>query len=120
MGERDLLTVEDRIRPLENAISDDRHHPPVVNLFTPDANPTWLINEFDPNNPDRLFGLCDFGLGFRELGCVSLAELSSVNGQPGLRVERDLHFAAEKAHLRIRRGGASRRPHRRVHLMKEV
>jgi hypothetical protein len=73
----------------------DQDHPPVVKLFTPDANCTWLISEIDPEEPEIAFGLCDLGQGFPELGCVSLAELRSLCGKMGLPVERDLSFAAE-------------------------
>jgi hypothetical protein len=38
-------------------------HFPIVNLFTPDANATWLLSEIDRIDPDRAFGLCDIGLG---------------------------------------------------------
>jgi hypothetical protein len=68
---------------------------PVVKLFTPDAQCTWLITELDTDG--LLFGLCDLGLGCPELGYVSLTELSSVRGKLGLPVERDLHFDADKA-----------------------
>lgn len=70
--------------------------PPVVKLFTPDAGATWLLTEIDPDDEDNMFGLCDLGLGFPELGCVSLAELMSVGGRLGLPVELDLHFTASK------------------------
>ena len=96
MGERDLLTVADRVQLLVNAISDETDYPPVVKFFTPDANATWLISEVDPDDPDRLFGLCDLGLGYPELGYVSLAEIGAVKGPLGLPVERDLHFLADK------------------------
>ena len=66
---------------------------PVVKLFTPDAQCTWLLTELDDG---LLFGLCDLGLGCPELGYVSLAELSTVRGKLGLPVERDLHFEADK------------------------
>lgn len=65
---------------------------PVVKLFTPDANATWLLTELDPDEPDIAFGLCDLGLGFPELGSVSITELMTVRGALGLPVERDLHF----------------------------
>jgi len=69
------------------------HDPmPVVKLFTPDANATWLLTELDPNDPDLAFGLCDLGLGFPELGAVSLGELDELRGPLGLPVERDLYF----------------------------
>ncbi|MBR1169679.1 DUF2958 domain-containing protein [Bradyrhizobium liaoningense] len=96
MAGREFLTVEDRVRLLVNAISDARDPPAVVKLFTPDANATWLISEVDPDDPDRLFGLCDLGQGHPELGYVSLAELSALKGPLGLPVERDLHFASDK------------------------
>jgi hypothetical protein len=70
--------------------------PPVVKLFTPDANATWLISEVDPDDADRLFGLCDLGLGYPELGYVSLAELSALRGPLGLPVERDKHFIPKR------------------------
>ena len=69
---------------------------PVVKLFTPDANATWLLTEIDPDDPDIAFGLCDLGLGFPELGNVSLSELATVRGRLGLPVERDMSFKADK------------------------
>src|SRR3546814_14564542 len=55
---------------------------------------TWLITQMDPDEPDILFGLCDLGLGFPELGSVRLSELESVEGPLGLGIERDLYFEA--------------------------
>ena len=69
---------------------------PVVKFFTPDGGATWLITELDPDDPDIAFGLCDLGLGFPELGSVSIAEPESVRDKLGLPVERDLHFTAQK------------------------
>ena len=54
------------------------------------------LRQADPEDDDRLLALCDLGLGYPELGYVSLAELSSVRGRLGLPVERDLHFVADK------------------------
>jgi len=68
---------------------------PAVKLFTPDAQATWLIADMDPEDPDRLFGLCDLGLG-PELGYVSLCELTGMRGRLDLPVERDLYFKADK------------------------
>ncbi len=96
MAANELLTVEDRVRLLVQALADDRDGPPIVKLFTPDGAATWLISEADPDDPDRLFGLCDVGIGFPELGYVSLAEISAVRGRLGLPVERDLHFVGDK------------------------
>jgi hypothetical protein len=79
------------------AIHHARFDPfPVVKLFTPDAGATWLLTEVDLDDEDRCFGLCDLGLGFPELGYVSLRELQSARGGLGLSVERDLHFVATK------------------------
>jgi hypothetical protein len=80
------------------AIDDDQpalDFKPVVKLFTPDAQCTWLITELDPDG-GLAFGLCDLGLGCPELRYVSLAELAAVRGKLGLPIERDRHFEANK------------------------
>ncbi len=69
---------------------------PVVKLFTPDANATWLLTEIDPDENDLAFGLCDLGLGHPELGSISLTEIRQVRGKLNLPVERDLSFQADK------------------------
>lgn len=69
-------------------------HSPVVKLFTPDAQCTWLLSELDPREPTQAFGLCDLGQGYPELGYVSLQELESVRGPMGLEIERDSRFEA--------------------------
>ena len=56
---------------------------PVVKLFTPDAQCTWLLTEIDEGT-DLAFGLCDLGMGDPELGYVSLIELRTVRGKLGL------------------------------------
>jgi hypothetical protein len=51
----------------------------------------------DSADEDTLFGLCDLGEGFPELGYVSLEELTSLSFRPlGLGIERDLHFKTTK------------------------
>jgi Protein of unknown function (DUF2958) len=53
---------------------------------------TWLITEYDPATRIA-FGWCDLGLGFPELGYVSLDEVQSLTIPPiGARIERDLYF----------------------------
>ena len=42
-----------------------------------------------------LFGLCDLGFGFPELGYANLEEIASVRNGLGLPLERDLHFEAK-------------------------
>jgi hypothetical protein len=90
-----LLTKDITRRLLANWPAGDGVRP-VVKLFTSDAGATWLIADMDPEDPDRLFGLCDLGMGFPELGYVSLKELSEVRGPLGLHVERDLYFTPTK------------------------
>jgi DUF2958 family protein len=67
---------------------------PVVKLFTPDAQCTWLLTEL--GNDDIAFGLCDLGMGSPEIGFVSMREIRELRGPLGLPVERDLHFDANK------------------------
>lgn len=100
----DLLTPALRERLLANGRAQapvrgteaEIDFPPVVKLFTPDAGCTWLLSELDPDDPDIAFGLCDLGLGFPELGSVSLSELAEVRGALSLPVERDLWFVANR------------------------
>lgn len=89
-----LFTKEQLAKLLHNGSPANRgkDHKPVVKLFTPDAGCTWLLTEIDPEETDLAFGLCDLGLGYPELGYVSITELTSVRGRFGLPVERDLHF----------------------------
>ncbi|SEF27958.1 DUF2958 domain-containing protein [Variovorax sp. NFACC27] len=95
-----LITDEQRAQLLANgrqSLEQDNFDPaPVVKLFTPDAGATWLLTEIDPDDHDHAFGLCDLGLGYPELGWVSLAELATVRGRLRLPIERDLHFEAQK------------------------
>ncbi len=99
-----LLTHSDRNALLANGqrqqavrgTSDEIDFEPVVKLFTPDANATWLLSELDPDCPDIAFGLCDLGLGLPELGSVSIFEIEACRGPLRLRVERDQHFSPSK------------------------
>lgn len=77
---------------------------PVVKFFNPMGAATWLISEIadegedmDGNRDLILFGLCDLGMGFPEMGNVSLNELKNLNLRFGLGIERDLHFTATKS-----------------------
>lgn len=79
-------------RTLDEQGEDDPDFLPVVKLFTPDANCTWLLSELDPEDPDIAFGLCDLGMQCPELGYVRISELESVRGKFGLPVERDRFF----------------------------
>ena len=87
----DILSAED-------GEAEHDHDPfPVVKLFTRWGGATWLLTELDPDDPDIAFGLCDLGLGFAEIGSVSLAELAELRGGPlKMAVERDLIFVGDK------------------------
>lgn len=84
-----LFTAAQWRQLLRNDAHDSLKRRPVVKLFTPDAQATWLLFSVSPDAPDIAFGLCDLGMGFPELGSVSLAELSTLRGPLGLPVERD-------------------------------
>ena len=100
-----LLTQGQRARLIANAAAHhdamqrDSREPdpaPVVKFFNPCGAATWLFSELDSDG-DTLFGLCDLGFGCPELGSASLAEIASVRVSFGLKIERDLHFAATHA-----------------------
>jgi hypothetical protein len=80
---------------IKNGQNRRKDHYPVIKLFMPGTAHTWLITELDPEEPDLAFGLCDLGMGFPELGYVSIDEISSVKNAYGLGVERDLYFEAK-------------------------
>tara|TARA_R100000306_G_C4336062_1_gene122801 strand:+ start:143 stop:535 length:393 start_codon:yes stop_codon:yes gene_type:complete len=65
---------------------------PVVKWFTPDAQATWLAVSLNPKT-GMAFGLCDLGLGFPELGYISINELLALRGRFGLPVERDMSMS---------------------------
>lgn len=85
--------IQESLKGTEN----EKDFLPVVKLFTPDANATWLLTEVEPECPEIAFGLCDLGLGFPELGSVSLIELGEIRGSLGLSIERDKSFKATKS-----------------------
>jgi hypothetical protein len=95
-----LLTDNIRAILLENgarfARDPDFDPVPIVKLFTPDGAATWLIASAEPDEPDILFGLCDLGVGFPELGSVRLSEIENISGLLGLPVERDIGFSPTK------------------------
>ena len=68
---------------------------PYLKLFNPCGAATWLISEYDENT-GLLFGLCDLGFGYPELGYISLEEIKSVKVPFGLGIERDIHFDPSK------------------------
>ena len=92
----ELLTQTLKAKLLKNHRLDGVWPP--VKFFDPCGSATWLIASMDSCG-DRLFGLCDLGMGFPELGYVSLRELQAVKGRYGLGLERDLHFRPTKTLL---------------------
>ncbi|MDC7784785.1 DUF2958 domain-containing protein [Rhodoplanes sp. TEM] len=73
-------------------------HKPVVKVFNPYGSARWLLTESDPDEPDRLFGLCDMGVGEPEPGYVLRSEIEGARIQVGryaFSMERDAYFEAE-------------------------
>ncbi len=65
---------------------------PVVKFFHPYGRGTWLFTEWDEES-DQLFGLCDLGMGFPELGYASLSEMQNMRTKMGWQmIERDIHW----------------------------
>ena len=67
---------------------------PVVKLFTPDAECSWLLTEL--GNDDIGYGIIDLGLRTPGIGFVCLYELYDFRDKLGLPIERDEQFVAEK------------------------
>lgn len=90
-----LLTKEVQRKLLANVDLPENERKPWLKLFGGSAC-TWLISEIVEIIPNSggdmtLFGLCDLGMGFPELGYVSFRELREVKFPPfGLPIERDL------------------------------
>jgi hypothetical protein len=101
----ELLTAEIREMLLRNGRLREQYERdgigepdflPVVKLFMPQSGAAWLLTEIDPEDPDIAFGLCDLGLGYPELGYVSLSEIALASDITGLDVQRDEQFIAAK------------------------
>jgi len=83
-------------RAAQEAGKREPDHKPVVKVFNPYGGATWLLTESDPDEPDILFGLCDLGMGYAELGSVRRSEIEGIRITAlGLRLERDAWFTAE-------------------------
>jgi hypothetical protein len=91
-----FLTDDLKQKLLDNGKPENRYkdHPPIVRLFIPLTSCSWLLSELDYEEPDIAFGLCDLGIGFPELGWVSLHELASVKAGGLLPVICDHDFKA--------------------------
>lgn len=73
---------------------EERDFPPVCKLFLPWTSGTWILTEMEEGG--LAFGLADLGFGTPELGYISIDELLEIRGPGGLRVERDIHWEADK------------------------
>jgi hypothetical protein len=85
-------------RAAQAAGQPEPDHCPVLKIFNPYGRSTWLFTESDPDNSDWLFGLCDPGLGFPELGTQSRTELEACRINVGpfkFPLERDAHFSTD-------------------------
>ena len=86
-----LLTQAQKNKLVENHKAQDgtKEFKAVVKLFNPTGVGTWYLSELDPET-NIAFGLCE--IHEKELGYVSLDELSEFKGQFGLGIERDKYF----------------------------
>ena len=86
-----LLTQAQKNKLVENHKAQDgtKEFKAVVKLFNPTGVGTWYLSELDPET-NVAFGLCQ--IHEKELGYVSLDELSEFKGQFGLGIERDKYF----------------------------
>ncbi|MEJ1929490.1 DUF2958 domain-containing protein [Nostoc sp. NIES-2111] len=69
-----------------------KDHRPVVKLFTPNSNYTWLLTECTPGNLTSACGLSNWDVSQPTLGRIDLQELATFRSVPGLSLERDPDF----------------------------
>ena len=87
-----LITKEiEKQLPALYATENDEDPIVRLKLFTPDAQCTWFITEYDPEQ-DLAFGFATLNGLDGELGYISLAEIRTGRGRLGLPVERDKSF----------------------------
>lgn len=62
-----------------------------LKLFNPCGAATWYITEMDPTT-GLMFGWCDLGMDYPELGYINMNEITALNGKLrfGLSIERDM------------------------------
>ena len=90
-----LLTQAQKNKLVENHKAQDgtKEFKAVVKLFNPTGIGTWYLSELDPET-NVAFGLCE--IHEKELGYVSLDELSEYTGPLGIGIERDKYFSSNK------------------------
>jgi hypothetical protein len=74
---RDIFTPEQRAKLIQNSVNRPENVMPVAWLRIPGTRMQWLVTELDADS--RLFGLCDLGQGYPELGYVDLVEMLSID-----------------------------------------
>jgi hypothetical protein len=89
-----LLTQPQAKAAIRNSGKELDQIKPVAKLFCPWGAATWLVCEMDPENPDIISVVADLGQGCVEYGSASLAEIASLRGPFGLKIERDIHWSA--------------------------
>lgn len=90
-----LFTKAERTKLTRNADTQDPMCKPVVKLFNPTGNGTWLISELHEDG--TAFGLADLGMGSPEMGYIDMKELAAFRGRAGLPIERDRWFSPTKS-----------------------
>lgn len=101
------IRIPDAVRAklIANGKTPDHDHVPLIKLFGLGFACTWLISEIQPYDTDLMFGLCDLGMGFPEIGPVSLSEIERVTedlnviilSEPGFEGRYPLSVYAEAA-----------------------
>ena len=88
-----LITKEIQQKLDKNTGNPEKDNP-YLKLFNPTGGGTWLITTI---KDDIMYGLCDLGVGYPELGTISFKELTGIKFPPfGLPVERDKFFTPKK------------------------
>lgn len=94
-----FLTNEQRRQMLANGVARARGEAtdpyPVLKLYTPDAGASWVLTALDADG-DLAYGLIDLGIGFPELGLVSLKMLAGIKGPKGRPVAVEPGYKARK------------------------
>ena len=74
----ELATAEQQRQLIDNWNLEGDALQPVVKIFSPVGSATWLIASMNPQDEDTMYGLCDLGLDYSEIGYMRLSELQSV------------------------------------------
>jgi len=85
------MNIREHLEKLPGAYKTDgvKGDLPAVYVFMPGTSVTWVLWEYDPES-NEAFGLADLGLGFPELGYVSVSQLEEIKSPDNLPVEVDV------------------------------